>query len=138
MASLPLRIQGFLDALAAISHGQYEQGGLVVTYPATFDRDNLEVIWNAGTKHQRLGGFFVKTEAGGIAEFFDQALCDPSHPWAESRKVLAEKFVELITQELSSCAPEFWYNDDGHNATLSVCISSETEGKWLELFWSID
>jgi hypothetical protein len=138
MDALPPRFQGFLDALAAISHGQYEQGGLVTTYPASFDRDNLEVIWHSGSRTQRSGGFFVKTEIDGISEFFDQALCDPSHPWAESRKELAERFVALIEEELSPTALEFWYNDGGHNATLSVCLSPGLNEKWLELFWSVD
>jgi hypothetical protein len=138
MDALTPRLQGFLEALAAISSGQYDQGGLVVTYPARFDRDNLEVVWYSGSGTQRSGGFFVKTEISGIAEFFDQALQDPSHPFAESRKELAEKFIALVEQELSPTALEFWYNDGGHNATLSVCLSLGAEETWLELFWSID
>jgi hypothetical protein len=48
MSPLPLRLEGFLDALIAISDGAYQEGGLSITYPSRFDRNDLEVIWICG------------------------------------------------------------------------------------------
>lgn len=138
MDTLPLRIQGFLDALAAISHGLYCQGGLDVNYPASFDRSNLEVIYSAGDGSQRSGGCFARAEIEEIAEFFCQALTYSRSSFVKEYKELAKKFVALVTEELPATELEVWHHEGGSDAMLSVCISPGPEEKWLELFWSVD
>jgi len=138
METLPDRLQGFLDALIAISNGSYHEGGLVVTFPAVFDRNNLEVIYGTGTRHQRSGGCFVTVGIEGVARFFDQALGDPGHSSSESRMELAGKFLLLIKQELAAAELEIWSYTGDIDGNLFVCISPGAKERWLALSWSVD
>lgn len=133
---LPPRLKGFFESLAAISHGQYPQGGLAITFPASFDRNNLEVTY-VGRDTDRSAGSFVKVDIRGISIFLNQVLGTPSQSNAVPRIELAEKLVQLLTDEMVSTALEFWYHDGGYNATLSICLSPGDGESWLELYWCL-
>ena len=117
MKPLSPRLAGFLDALIAISDGAYQEGGLSIKYPASFDRNDLEVIWICGAV-ERSEGFFRIAGQGDIARFFDQALWAPTAPNAESRVELAEKFLSLVKSDMSANQVEVWYHDGGITAFL--------------------
>lgn len=106
-------------------------------FPASFDRENLEVVWYSGTV-SRSGGVFEAVGVNEIARFFDQALSDPSCPYIDSRLELAEQFLEIVKADFDADRLEVWYNDGGHNATLSLCVFAGKTEQWIELFWSID
>jgi hypothetical protein len=137
METLPDRLQGFLDALSAISSGSYPQGGMNFSYPTTFDRNNLEVTYDSGTRIQRSGGF-VSVGVEGVARFFDQALGDPDHSSSASRMALAEDFLMLVKQELKAEELEIWHFTGEIDGDLFVCISPGANERWLGLSWSVD
>lgn len=137
MKALPLRLQGFFDAISAISDGAYREGGLSIKYPASFDRNDLEMIWICGGV-KRSGGFFELASVEDIARFFDQVLSNPSGHNAKDRLQVANEFLALVKNEMAAKQLELWYNDDGMNATVYVCINPGTDEQWIELFWSVD
>jgi hypothetical protein len=135
--TLPARLDGFLKALAAISDGQYTQGGLTIDFPTSFDRDNLEMIWYSGD-NRRSGGFFELVEVQGVAAFLGLALGYSADDCQTLRQILAAELLEIVKSEFSAPALEIWYNDGGGNATLSIGINPGEQEQWLELFWSVD
>jgi hypothetical protein len=135
--TLPPRLDGFLEAFAVISYAKYAQGGLRIEFPASFDRDNLEMIWYSGDS-RRSGGFFELVEVQGVATFLGLALGYAADHCETLRQILAAELLEIVKSEFSAPALEIWYNDGGGNAMLSIGINPGEQEQWLELFWSVD
>jgi hypothetical protein len=135
--ALPPRLDGFLNAFAVISHGQFSEGGLQVDFPTSFDRNNLEMIWYSGDS-QRSGGFFELVDRQGVATFLGLALGYSADRCETLRQILAAELLAMIQSELSATELELWFNDGGGNATLSIGINPGEQEQWLELFWSVD
>jgi len=137
--SLPSRLDGFFIALRAISMGVYPDGGLSVTYPAEFDRNNLEIIVHSNlTNTDRSGGNYFKADRKQLTKYFFNIVNFLEDGQSKTGLVLIEVLCDLLRTELDAQNLEFWLHDGGSYATLYICINPGVGEQWLELFWSMD